>query len=87
MFTSLLLLTISQAPVVQDYQQLVKRVQSGEKVLVASNVTAPSGFESISIPGEKGLWECFLENGKPMMKPVVLSTTFVPSTTPIICRT
>lgn len=66
---------------VTPYSQLLSRVRAGERVLVASGVPALPGFESIEIPGEMGLFECWQEAGKPMMRPFTRPMTagvFVP---------
>lgn len=68
------------------YSQLLSRIRAGEHVRVASGVSAPAGFELIEIPGEVGLFECFLEAGKPMMRPVG-TTAFVQATNPVVCFT
>ena len=66
---------------VTPYSQLLSRIRAGERVLVASGVPAPAGFEAIEIPGEVGLFECWLQAGKPMMRPITKPMTtaaFVP---------
>lgn len=77
---------IVQGPTLSAYDVLLARVRAGERVRVASGVPAPTGFESVEIPCETGLFECFLEAGKPMMRPIV-TTAFVPTTSGIVCRT
>lgn len=77
---------IAQGPTLSAYDVLLARIRSGERVRVASGVPTPFGFESIEIPGEIGLFECFLEAGKPMMRPIT-TTAFVPTTSGIVCRT
>ena len=66
---------------VTPYSQLLSRIHAGERVRVASGVPTPAGYEPIEIPGEVGLFECFLEAGKPMMRPMIRPMTasvFVP---------
>lgn len=73
---------------VTPYIQLLARIRAGERVRVASGVPTPAGFEPIEIPGEVGLFECWLQDGKPMMREIVLSTSRVVLTTnPVVCRT
>ena len=61
---------IPHGPKLSTYETLLQRIRSGERVRVASGVPAPAGFESVEIPGETGLFECFEESGKPMMRPI-----------------
>lgn len=69
---------VPQSPVVVEvtpYSQLLNRIRAGERVHVASDVPAPTGFESIEIPDEVGLFECWCEAGKPMMRPIIRPMT------------
>ena len=71
---------------VTPYSQLLARIHAGERVRVASGVPTPAGYEPIEIPGEVGLFECFLQDGKPMMRPVS-TTAFVQAINPVVCFT
>ena len=66
---------LPQTPQLDPYETLLARILAGDRVLVASGVPAPPGYESIEIPGEVGLFECWRESGKPMMRPMTQAVT------------
>lgn len=78
---------IPHGPKLSTYEALLQRIRAGERVRVASGVPAPAGFESVAIPGETGLFECFEESGKPMMRTVTITSRIVPVTNPVVCFT
>lgn len=54
---------------VSTYADVLKRVDAGESLFVASGVKAASGQVDCKIPGEPdGVFYCFRQNGKAMMR-------------------
>lgn len=82
---TLLAFSLQAPPQVDPYETLLLRVQAGEKVLVASGIPNPPGFEFIQIPGEQGLFECWKENNKAMMRKVTIPV--VHRSIPVNCFT